>query len=51
MQQKYMAKIASRFAVPVAQIPLLPTEVQGLDTLAQLAEQVYGRVATQVNEA
>jgi arsenite-transporting ATPase len=51
MQQKYMAEIASRFAVPVAQIPLLPTEVQGLDTLAQLAEQVYGRTATPVNEA
>jgi arsenite/tail-anchored protein-transporting ATPase len=51
MQQKYMAEIADRFAVPVAQIPLLPTEVQGLDTLAQLAEQVYGHAATPVNEA
>lgn len=51
MQQKYMAEIADRFAVPVAQIPLLPNEVQGLDTLAQLAEQVYGRTGAPVNEA
>lgn len=48
MQQKYMAEIANRFTVPVAQIPLLPTEVQGLDTLAQLAEQVYGRAPVPV---
>ncbi len=50
MQQKYMAEILDRFPAPVAQIPLLPTEVQGLTTLAQLAEQVYGRVAESVNE-
>ncbi len=50
MQQKYMAEIAGRFAVPVAQIPLLPTEVQGLDTLAQLAGQVYGRASVLADE-
>lgn len=50
MQQKYMAEIADRFAAPVAQIPLLPNEVQGLDTLAQLAEQVYGRASVLADE-
>jgi arsenite-transporting ATPase len=51
MQQKYMAEIASRFAVPVAQIPLLSTEVQGLAALTQLAEQVYGRTPISVDAA
>jgi arsenite-transporting ATPase len=50
MQQKYMAEILQRFAAPVAQIPLLPTEVQGLTMLTQLAEQVYGRITEPMNE-
>lgn len=42
MQEKYLAEIASRFPVPVVQIPLLPQEVKGLAMLARLGEQVYG---------
>ncbi len=49
MQQKYMAEIANRFAVPVVQIPLLPNEVRGIALLTELAEQVYGPVSEPVN--
>jgi arsenite-transporting ATPase len=42
MQERYLAEIALRFAVPVLQIPLLPHEVMGLDVLAELGERVYG---------
>ncbi len=44
MQDKYLAEIAQRFAVPVVQVPLLPHEVKGLDVLERLGEQIYGRV-------
>jgi anion-transporting ArsA/GET3 family ATPase len=41
MQEKYLSEIAERFQVPVAQIPLLPQEVKGLEMLARLGEQIY----------
>lgn len=41
MQEKYLAEIAERFGVPVAQIPLLPQEVKGLEMLAELGERIY----------
>jgi arsenite-transporting ATPase len=43
MQEKYLAEIAERFKVPVAQIPLLPQEIKGLEMLAELGELVYGQ--------
>ena len=42
MQEKYLAEIAQRFAVPILHIPLLPYEVKGLDVLTKLGDQVYG---------
>lgn len=42
MQARYLAEIATRFAVPVLQIPLLPGEVRGLPMLAALGEQLLG---------
>jgi len=41
MQEKYLLDIADRFHLPVAQIPLLPREIKGLDMLAELGEQIY----------
>ena len=41
MQEKYLADIAGRFQVPVAQIPLLPQEIKGLEMLAELGKQIY----------
>jgi len=41
MQEKYLAEIASRFGVPLVQIPLLPREIKGLKMLAELGEQIY----------
>ena len=43
MQEKYLAEIRQRFAVPVVEIPLLPYEIKGLDILAALAESIYER--------
>ncbi|MCL4465502.1 MAG: TRC40/GET3/ArsA family transport-energizing ATPase [Chloroflexi bacterium] len=42
MQEKYLAEISQRFSVPVVQIPLLPQEVKGLDTLSDLGDRIYG---------
>ena len=42
MQDKYLHEIATRFTVPVVEIPLLPYEVKGLDILTELGEQLYG---------
>jgi arsenite-transporting ATPase len=42
MQEKYLADITERFHVPVAQIPLLPREIKGLEMLAELGESIYG---------
>ena len=41
MQEKYLLEIAERFNLPVAQIPLLPNEVKGLEMLAKLGEQIF----------
>lgn len=41
MQEKYLLEIAERFQVPIAQIPLLPHEVKGIEMLAELGEQIY----------
>ena len=43
MQEKYLAEIATRFPVPVVQVPLLPHEVKGLAVLTQLGDSMYGR--------
>jgi arsenite-transporting ATPase len=48
MQEKYLAEITERFQVPVAQIPLLPQEIKGLEMLAELGEQIYQPVPTPV---
>jgi len=42
MQEKYLAEIAQRFPVPLIQIPLLPGEVRGLETLIDLGERTLG---------
>lgn len=44
MQEKYLAEIGERFAVPVLQIPLLPNEVKGLEMLQTLGEQVLENI-------
>ncbi len=44
MQQKYLGEIATRFATPIVQIPLLAQEVKGLEMLTELGEMVYGPV-------
>ncbi|RPI27003.1 MAG: arsenic-transporting ATPase, partial [Chloroflexota bacterium] len=41
MQEKYLVEIAERFQVPVAQIPLLPQDIKGVEMLAELGEQIY----------
>lgn len=41
MQEKYLAEIAERFPVPMIQLPLLPYEVKGLDTLMALGEELF----------
>jgi len=41
MQEKYLTEISDRFHLPVAQIPLLPQEIKGLEMLASLGEQIY----------
>jgi arsenite-transporting ATPase len=48
MQDKYLAEIAGRFALPLVEIPLLPYEVKGLDVLKALGEQLYGEQAEAV---
>ena len=42
MQEKYLAEIEDRFKVPLALIPLLPSEIKGLKMLRHLGEQLYG---------
>ncbi len=41
MQEKYLLEIAERFQLPLAQIPLLPSEIKGLDMLSDLGEQIF----------
>ena len=42
MQDHYLGEIATRFSVPVLEIPLQAGEVRGLDALAALGERVFG---------
>jgi arsenite-transporting ATPase len=42
MQEKYLAKMADRFRVPLAILPLLPEEIKGLGMLTELGLQLYG---------
>jgi len=42
MQEKYLAEISDRFAVPVVEIPLLSKEVRGPKMLVELGERIYG---------
>ncbi len=42
MQEEYLAEIAGRFQVPLAQILLLSQEIQGIEMLAHLGEQISG---------
>ncbi len=41
MQEKYLNEISERFGLPVAQIPLLPQEIKGLEMLAALGDEIY----------
>jgi arsenite/tail-anchored protein-transporting ATPase len=41
MQEKYLLEMGERFQLPVAQIPLMPHEIKGLDMLIDLGEQIY----------
>jgi len=41
MQEKYLVEITERFQLPLAQIPLLPYEIKGLDMLARLGDQIF----------
>ncbi len=43
MQEKYLAEISDRFRVPMVEIPLLPSEISGIDTLIELGERIYGK--------
>ncbi|MFC2052954.1 TRC40/GET3/ArsA family transport-energizing ATPase [Chloroflexota bacterium] len=46
MQEKYLVEIRERFPVPLIQIPLLATEVKGLEMLTELGETIYGNGQT-----
>ena len=41
MQQRYLAEIAGRFGVPVLEVPLLETEIAGLDRVGALIERLF----------
>ena len=43
MQEKYLVEMGERFQLPVAQIPLMPHEIKGLDMLIDLGEQIYSQ--------
>jgi hypothetical protein len=47
MQQKYLLEIGERFPVPVLRVPLLPHEIKGLDILARLGDELFGRPPAQ----
>ncbi len=51
MQDKYLADIVERFAVPVIPIPLLPGEVKGIEILSALGEAIYGAQVPVLNGA
>jgi arsenite/tail-anchored protein-transporting ATPase len=44
MQEKYLAEIKRRFPVPLVQVPLLSSEVKGLELLSELGDHVYGDI-------
>jgi arsenite-transporting ATPase len=44
MQERYLAEITKRFNVPVAEIPLMPNEVSGLEKLEALGQRLYGEL-------
>ena len=41
MQQGYLAEIEDRFGVPVLEVPLLATEIAGLDRVGALVERLF----------
>lgn len=51
MQEKYLVEITERFGLPVAQIPLLPQEIKGLEMLARLGDQIYQNNSTILENA
>jgi arsenite/tail-anchored protein-transporting ATPase len=53
MQEKYLLEMGERFQLPVAQIPLMPYEIKGLDMLVDLGEEIFNqsRIETQVKTA
>ena len=42
MQERHLAEMDRRFAVPILEIPLLPHEVNGLDLLRNLGDSMLG---------
>jgi arsenite-transporting ATPase len=51
MQEKYLAEMKARFAMPILQVPLLAHEVKGLDTVVSLGDQLFGASAVSVTGA
>lgn len=41
MQEKYLAEIRSRFGLPVAIMPLLETEIIGMDMVRRAADVLF----------
>jgi arsenite/tail-anchored protein-transporting ATPase len=44
MQERYLVDIAQRFNVPVIEMPLLESEVSGLEQLETLGQRLYGEM-------
>jgi len=42
MQARYLGEIAERFRVPLVTVPLLASEVSGVEVLSQLGKRIYG---------
>ncbi|MEX0974006.1 MAG: ArsA-related P-loop ATPase [Bacillota bacterium] len=42
MQEKHLADLRKRFDLPVLLVPMLPTEVTGIDMLVSLGDLIYG---------
>lgn len=43
MQDKYLAEMETRFAMPILQVPLLAHEVKGLQTVIRLGDELFGK--------
>lgn len=41
MQEKYLAEMIEHFQLPIAQIPLLPEEIKGLEMLTKLGDKIF----------